>query len=186
MTPCELKELIDGCCNNNRTAQEKLYMHFYAAMFKTCLRYTDDEHNALTILNDAFLKVFKNIRRYDSGVGSFKPWLKTIVINTAIDHIRAGKASTASIHIGCIEDIGEQDPVLATTWKQEEIKCHLKLLPQITRLVVNLFAFDGYTHKDIARQLNITETTSRWHLSQARKRLRVSMNLKGNNKEKYV
>ncbi|MEO5892350.1 MAG: RNA polymerase sigma factor [Ferruginibacter sp.] len=185
MTEEDIYELIDACGNNSRIAQENLYKHFYADMFRTCQRYTGQPHDALTILNDAFLKVFRSISTYNRDLGNFKSWLKTIVINTAIDHTRRYKKEIRLIHIDHIEEQGDDDFQLNYNWKQEEILQHFKLLPTVTRVVVNLFAFDGYSHKDIAEELNISETTSRWHLAEARKRLKNSMQLKQNKLAKY-
>ena len=185
MTDEDLTEFIKGCQCNNRWAQESLYKYFYDDMFRTCQRYTEDAHQALSILNDAFLKVFLNISKYKKETGSFKVWLKTIVINTAIDYTRSCKKEIRLIHIDSITEQGNDDFILHYNWKQEELLQHFKLLPAVTRVVINLFAFDGYTHKDIARHLNITETTSRWHLSEARKRLKNTMQLKQPKMVKY-
>lgn len=172
----ELHELIKGCNQNNRAAQEGLYKYFYADMFCICQRYTpDDPHDALSILNDAFLKVFRSISKYKEELGSFKSWLKTIVINTAIDHVRMSKKDIRIIHIDQVQEQGEDDFNLHYGWKEEEIMEHFKLLPAVTRLVINLFAFDGYSHKDISEHLDISENTSRWHLAEGRKRLKASM-----------
>jgi RNA polymerase sigma factor (sigma-70 family) len=170
--------LIEECKANDRAAQEMLYKYFYPDMFRLCQRYAQHPHEALTILNDAFLKVFRNITQYNKDLGIFKSWLKTIIINTAIDHTRRSKRETYVIHIDQLQEQGDDDFQLAYNWKLEELLHHFNLLPSVTRIVVNLFAFDGYTHKDIAEQLNISETTSRWHLAEARKRLRGSMQLK--------
>lgn len=146
-------------------------------MFRTCQRYTDDPHIALTILNDAFLKVFRSMLQYKEQLGSFRSWLKTVVINTAIDHTRKQKGENQVVHIDTVQERGDDDYDLHYTWNHEAITQHLKLLPPITRIVINLFAFDGYTYKDIAAQLDITEATSRWHVAEARKRLKKSMQL---------
>jgi RNA polymerase sigma factor (sigma-70 family) len=147
-------------------------------MFRTCQRYTADAHEALSILNDAFLKVFLHISQYKKETGSFKAWLKTIVINTAIDFTRSCKKDIRVIHIDSVAEQGNDDFTLHYNWKQEELLQHFKQLPAVTRVVINLFAFDGFTHKDIAERLNITETTSRWHLAEARKKLKNTMQLK--------
>lgn len=181
----ELDELIDGCNCNNRSAQEKLYRYFYADMYRTCQRYTDDPHHALTILNDAFLKLFTSIDQYRASRGKFTPWFKTIVINTAIDHTRKLKKERLTINIEQVQEQGKDDFQLNYHWKQEEVLQHFKILPTVTRVVINMFAFDGYTHKDIAERLNISETTSRWHLAEARKRLKNSMQLKQSKLAKY-
>ena len=185
MSQRALDELIEGCCRNNRTAQEELYKYFYADMFRTCRRYAENPHDALTILNDAFLKVFRSISQYQHSLGNFKAWLKTIVINTAIDHTRRLKKEMQLVHIDQVAEQGDDDFQMNYNWKQEEILQHFKQLPHVTRVVINLFAFDGYTHKDIAAQLNISETTSRWHLAEARKRLKSSMQLTSSKLAKY-
>jgi RNA polymerase sigma factor (sigma-70 family) len=185
LNPNELDELIKGCHRNDRVAQENLYKYFYADMFRTCQRYTDDPHLALTMLNDAFLKVFRGISQFNHELGGFKAWLKTIIINTAIDHTRKLKKEAHIIHIDLVQEKGDEDFHLNYQWKQEEILQHLKLLPPITRVVMNLFAFDGYTHKDISEQLNISETTSRWHVAEGRKRLKKSMQMKQSKLAKY-
>lgn len=185
MSAKELDELIRDCARNNRFAQENLYKYFYSEMFSTCQRYTEHPHETLTILNDSFLKVFRCISIYKKELGNFRSWLKTIVINTAIDHTRRCKKDIRLIHIDHIEEPGEEDFILNYNWKQEEILQHFKILPNVTRIVINLFAFDGYTHKDIAEELNISETTSRWHLAEARKKLKSAMLLKKDKLARY-
>lgn len=147
-------------------------------MYVTCRRYAEHPHDALTILNDGFLKAFTNISKYNSELGSFKPWLKTIIIHTAIDHTRSASRGTQLIHIDNLREQGDEDFHLNFSWQQEEILQHLKLLPSVTRTVINLFAFDGFSHRDIAQQLGISENTSRWHVSEARKKLMLSMQIK--------
>lgn len=147
-------------------------------MFRICQRYATHPHEALTILNDAFLKVFRSIHQYREEKGKMNAWVKTIVINTAIDFTRRQKKEAYIIHIDQIHEQGDEDLLLSYRWKREELLHHFNKLPSVTKIVINLFAFDGYTHKDIAELLNITETTSRWHLAEARKRLRSSMQLK--------
>jgi RNA polymerase sigma factor (sigma-70 family) len=177
---------IEGCRKNDRQSQEAMYRHFYNDMYVTCKRYADDPHDALTILNDGYLKAFSNISKYRPELGNFKPWLKTIIIHTAIDFTRKQKQSTQIIHIDNIREQGQEDFILNYNWKQEEILQHFKTLPSVTRLVINLFAFDGYSHKDIAEELDISETTSRWHVSEARKRLKVSMQLVQHKKDNQI
>lgn len=185
MNQNELYEVIEGCNRNNRAAQETLYKHFYADMFRVCQRYTDDPHEALSIVNDSFLKVFKSIAQYKQTLAPFKPWLKTIVINTAIDHLRKHKKDMRLVHIDQVQEQGDDDFKLNYNWKHEELMYHFNRLPTVTRLVINLYAFDGYSHKDIAEQLDISETTSRWHVAEARKRLKVSLQLNKNKMAKH-
>lgn len=182
MTQEELQVILEECRQNKRPAQEKLYKYFYADMFRLCQRYVSDPHTSLSILNDAFLKVFKNIAYYKETLGHFKSWLKTIIINTAIDHLRSQKKDMRLVHIDQVQEQGDEDFILRHQWKHDELMQHMECLPHITRTVVNLFAFDGFSHKEIAQHLDITETTSRWHLSEARKRLRESLQLNSSKK----
>ncbi|RYZ99603.1 MAG: sigma-70 family RNA polymerase sigma factor [Sphingobacteriaceae bacterium] len=177
MNQSELYELIEGCKTNSRQAQESIYKHFYAEMFVTSKRYADDSHDALTILNDGFLKAFIHISKYKTDKGSFSTWLKTIIINTAIDHTRKQKRSAQVIHIDSVLEQGDEDFQLSFKESREEIVQHLKTLPPVTRMVINLFAFDSYDYKEIAEMLGISESTSRWHVSEARKKLKRSMQL---------
>jgi len=174
----ELYELIKGCRQNSRDAQEKIYKHFYAEMFVICKRYAEHSHDALTILNDGFLKAFMHITKYRTEAGSFTPWLKTIIINTAIDYTRSVKRGAHIIHIDSVHEQGDDDVYLSSTQYREEIMEHLKLLPPVTRIVINLFAFDSYDYKEIATTLGISESTTRWHVGEARKKLKRSMQLK--------
>ncbi|WP_301929786.1 RNA polymerase sigma factor [Ferruginibacter sp.] len=178
MSQDELYIHIAGCRLNDRCSQEAIYKHFYKDMFVTCKRYAEDPHDALTILNDGFLKAFTNILKYSAELGDFKPWLKTIIINTAIDHTRNRKKGTQVIHIDNIQEQGNDDFQLNFNHSMEEVAQHLKALPSVTRIVINLFAFDGYDYKEIAEKLGISESTSRWHVSEARKKLKQSMQFK--------
>jgi RNA polymerase sigma factor (sigma-70 family) len=175
----ELDIILEHCRLNHRPSQEKLYKYYYADMFRLCQRYMPDPHIALSILNDAFLKAFQNIGKYQESLGNFKSWLKTIIINTAIDYLRKYKKDMRLIHIDIdmVQEKGNEDFHLNYQWKHEELMQYLLQLPSVTRTVLNLFAFDGFSHKEIALQLDISETTSRWHLAEARKRLRQSMQL---------
>lgn len=143
-----------------------------------CKRYADHTHDSLTILNDGFLKAFINIEKYKIELGSFESWLKTIIINTAIDYTRSIKRKARIVHIDSMLEEGNDDFWLNYVVHKEEIIQHLNLLPAVTRVVINLFAFDGYNYKDIAGMLGISESTIRWHVSEARKKLKCSMQLK--------
>lgn len=146
-------------------------------MFAICRRYADDPHDALSILNDGFLKAFMNISKYRSERGSFAPWLKTIIINTAIDFTRSNKKTAQVIHIDSVLEQGNDDFQLSFNQYKEEITQHLQLLPPVTRIVINLFAFDSYDYKEIAGMLGISESTTRWHVGEARKKLKRSLQL---------
>lgn len=173
----ELYELIEGCRRNERDAQKAIYEYYYSEMFALCKRYAEHSHDALSIMNDGFLKAFMNIARYRQDKGSFTPWLKTIIINTAIDFTRSIKKTAQVIHIDSVLEQADEDFQLGFKQYKEELAQHLQLLPPITRIVINLFAFDSYDYKEIAGMLGISESTTRWHVGEARKKLRRSLQL---------
>lgn len=178
MNQDELYNLIEGCRGNDRRAQELIYKHFFQEMLVVCKRYAENRHDTLTILNDGFLKAFMNIEKYKYELGNFEAWLKTIIINTAIDYTRSIKRKSRIVHIDSMLEQGNDDFWLNYVVHKEEIIQHLNLLPTVTRIVINLFAFDGYNYKDIAAMLGISESTIRWHVSDARKKLKYSLQLK--------
>ena len=136
-----------------------------------CLRYAYTKTDASEILNDSFLKVLKNIKKYKDEF-SFKPWFKKIIINTAIDYYRknARFASMLEIEEAENEDFNiEQIDTLAYA----DLKKVLDKLPEMYRLVFNLYEIEGYTHNEIAGKLAINVSTSRSYLTRAKKKLRV-------------
>jgi RNA polymerase sigma-70 factor (ECF subfamily) len=166
----ELQQLIDGCKAGDRRCQEMLYRKFYGRMMTTCLRYTSNPDDALEALNNGFLKVFRNLSQY-KGSGSFDGWVYNIVRNSVIDHLRKRLkySETASLETAEAESI-----VTENACEQMDAAALLKLLdilPEATRTVFNLFAIEGFGHKEIGKLLGISEGTSKWHVAQARKQL---------------
>ena len=163
-------ELINGCINNNRKAQEHLYKKFYGPMASICLRYTRNHEDAIEVLHNGFLKVFKNIHTYDTGKASLYTWVRTIIINSAIDFVRQrGKFHT---HIE-LEKVDEPaiDADAIQRMSSHEVLLLVQKLSPATQTVFNLYVVEGYNHREIANLLGISEGTSKWHLSEARKQL---------------
>ena len=169
----QVTKLVNGCIGNERTAQENLYKHFYAKMLRICYRYLKTNDLAQEAVNEGFLKVFQNIKTYDAQKGDLGAWICTIIIRTAIDYNRKEfKFFT--------EDYNDQDegdfflePVILSKLYAEDILKTIQQLPDATRVIFNLSVIDGYSHKEISTQLNITEGTSRWHLAEGKKKLRA-------------
>ncbi len=162
--------IIKNCRSGRLKHQEKLYKHFYGYAMGICLRYAYTKTDASEILNDSFLKVFKNIKKYDEKK-AFRPWLKTIVVNTAIDYYRKNAKFRATLEI----EEAEQEAINVDqidSLNLEDIKKILDQLPEMYRLVFNLYEIEGYTHKEIANNLKIDESTSRSYLTRAKKKLR--------------
>jgi RNA polymerase sigma-70 factor (ECF subfamily) len=162
--------LIEGCINNDRRAQEELYKHFYGSMNALCLQYTNNNEDALEVLHNGFLKVFKNIGKYRDTKGSLYTWIRTIIVHTAIDFIRQHDRVFTKTDLDSFREQKVEVDVLHRLSAQGLPKL-LKRLPTSTQAVFNLFVVEGYSHREIAIIQNISEGTSNSHLSQARKTL---------------
>jgi RNA polymerase sigma-70 factor (ECF subfamily) len=166
--PENLKEILDGCRNDSRKAQEKLYRNYYKAMMSLCLRYTKKEEDALEVLNTGFLKIFKNIHRYDAVRASLFTWMRTIIVNSCLDFI---KSKQLQFQIGELNDTIEVEipPDAISKMKTGELLRLVRELPPATQAIFNLYVTEGYNHKEIGKLMGISEGTSKWHLSEARK-----------------
>ncbi|MGZ3853453.1 MAG: RNA polymerase sigma factor [Flavisolibacter sp.] len=163
-------DIVSGCKKGDRKAQEKLYKNYYRAMMAICLRYTKNDEDALEVLNNGFLKVFKNIQRYDSKQASLYTWIRTIVINSCLDFIKQKQKLQKVNELN--EDVEVHiDPEVVSKFKTAELLNQVRRLTAATQAVFNLYVIEGYNHKEIAALLNISEGTSKWHLSEARKNL---------------
>jgi len=131
------------------------------------MRYSRDEHDAADILSLAFVKAFKSLHSYDAAKGNFHGWLKKIVVNEALDHIRQRSRFTTHELEDADEPIINSAIVEATD--AAEIMHFIRQLPPATHAVFVLYAIEGYAHKEVAAELGISEGTSKWHLSEARK-----------------
>jgi len=168
-------QLIKGCKANERPAQESLFKLFYAEMLRLCYRYMQSDDLAKEALNTGFLKVFQHISTFDEKKGEPGAWIRTIMVRCCID-LRRKEIKFSETNL-MTEEAGEQfipPPVLEKLYAEDIIKC-IRLLPGATQLVFNLSVIDGYSHKEIGEQLNITESTSRWHLSEGKKQLRAML-----------
>ncbi len=133
-----------------------------------CMRYTQNEEDAVEVLNNGFLKVFMKIQRYDPAQASLYTWIRTVVINTCLDFIKQ-KARTNQ-HKELDETVEVYIDAEAISKMEVSRLLHLvRQLPPATQAVFNLYVVDGYNHKEIGQLLNISDGTSKWHLSEARK-----------------
>jgi RNA polymerase sigma factor (sigma-70 family) len=169
-----INEIIEGCKNNNQLTQEVLYKSYYRVMMTLCVRYTKNESEAVEVMNTAFYKVFKNIKTYNKSKASLYTWIRTIVINTCIDFNK-----TKIIEVDAIEqaaDVGEL-PVVFSKMAAQDILVYIRQLPNATQTVFNLYVIEGYNHIEIAKLLGISQGTSKWHLSEAKKKLQKLINI---------
>lgn len=166
----ELQLLILQCAANNRRSQEKLYLMFYPALFALCRKFFSDEHEALEALNDGMLKVYINIGGYNAAKGLFFNWVYTIIRNTALDKLKIKKQTPENV-LGDVLNISFTDnPLNGLEWK--DIYKLLDALAPATRVVCSLFYLEGFLIKEISEKLDISEGTVKWHLSEARCKLK--------------
>ena len=164
------EELIRKCKKGDLKYLEKLYKHYYGYAMGVGLRYLSNRDDALEVVNDAFIKVFGSISSFNSE-NPFKPWLRRIVVNTAIDRRRKNlryleqadieEATFVSREAQVIEEMGVQ-----------EIKALINSLPEMQQMIFNLYEIDGYNHEEIGGMLGIPESSSRVYLSRAKDKLR--------------
>ena len=163
------QELVAGCINNERRAQEALYRRFFPEMMRMCRRYTRDEDTAIEIVNNGFLRVFKKIHTF-AFKGSLEGWVRRLVYHSMADHFRD---NARYLHFLVLEDRDEAIPERGhEVFYEEDILRAVRTLPPVSQEVFRLYAIEGYSHAEIAASLSISEGTSKWHLSTARQKLR--------------
>lgn len=168
-------QLVKGCINNDRSAQEALYKLFYADMLRVCHSYLPDKELAKEAFNSGFLKVFQSIKNFDVEKGELGGWIRKVMIYTAIDLCRKElKFTSLTLNEQDQDDFFIQPAILEKLYF-EEILANIRLLPYATQTVFNLSVLDGFSHKEIGEQLNISEGTSRWHLAEAKRKLRAML-----------
>ncbi|MGV3596359.1 MAG: RNA polymerase sigma factor [Bacteroidota bacterium] len=167
------EELIKGCIREDRTCQQKLYKTYAGKMLVVCLRYCRSRQEAEDILQDGFIRVFDNIKKFSFN-GSFEGWVRRIMINCALRNYR--KSSYQKEQIGIAEDYDiPEDTGVYDKLSEKELMVMINDLPEGYRMVFNLYAIEGYSHKEIADTLGINEGTSRSQLNKARKQLQKKL-----------
>lgn len=173
------QELITACKKGKRTAQNQLYNQYCEAMLNVAMRYCKNQEEAEDALQDAFLKIFKNIVNFEGRhEGSLTQWIKTIVINSALSSVRKNKKHHFTDDIDDYKIADENDYYVNLEETSEKNEKHKMILNAVQKLppgyqsVFNLYVMEGYTHGEIAEILEITENTSKSQLSKARKFLK--------------
>ena len=165
--------IINGCKQNDPLCQQQLYKFYYPDMIKIGYRYAGDADGAGIIYNNAMLKVFKNISNY-TDEGKLEPWIKTIVINCAIDFCKKKNIFKRSVPYIAEDEIIIMPEVFDSV-SGKEMQQIIAQLPAATATVFNLYIYEGFTHKQISERLGIHEGTSKWHVSEAKKLLKTKL-----------
>jgi len=165
------ESIINACLKGDQLAQKALISIYYSFAKNIGMRYVENKQEVDEIINDSFLKIFNNLAKYDHSQ-PFKAWIRKIIVNTAIDHFRKNQQFNYNNQSN-IEDIGdvEVDENIISKISSEEILLLINKLSPSYRIVFNLFVIEGYTHREIADMLGISEGTSKSNLMDARKKL---------------
>ncbi len=170
------EEIIDGCRQGNTQCQEVLFERYAPLIMTVCRRYEQPDFGASDILQETFILVFRKIHQFDSNKGNIESWIKKIAVNTALKVIRKRKIKFVNIddNQGSVKELPEESIEIETI-SEEYLLEKIKELPPGYRMVFNLYVIEGYTHKEIAQQLNISDQTSKSQLSKAKKLLRSKL-----------
>ena len=170
------QSVIDACKNNDAKAQMQLYDLYCEAMLNVANRYVKDTFTAEDVMQEAFIKAFKNIQSYKEEV-AFGAWLKRIVINQSIDWLKKKKLELISINdeVTTIIEEDKDDWNVAPTISYQEIVSCIQKLKDKYRVVLTLFLLEGYDHGEISQILGISEVTSRTHLLRGKKKVQEQL-----------
>jgi RNA polymerase sigma factor (sigma-70 family) len=159
-------QLVQRCLQGDTKAQQKLFEGFYGKMLGVCLRYTQNREEAKDILQDGFIKVFQKLEQY-TFTAPLDAWVKRIMVNTAIDHCRKNSSEPVVKDIDDAYDLYEEGDVISEMTHNDLLNC-LQDLPSGYRMVFNMNVIEGYSHKEIAESMKVTEGTSRSQLCKAK------------------
>jgi len=167
-----IDKLIAGCSKGDRKCQQIIYEKFYMKMMGVCLRYASNKQEAQDLVHDGFIKVFENIKKYNYS-GSFEGWTRRIMVNTAIDYYRKNKNifTKESQDFANLESEEPDQDVLSQLRTEDIMKAVQSLSPGY-RAVFNLYVVEGYSHKEVSKELGISIGTSKSNLAKAKKNLR--------------
>ncbi|GJM29755.1 MAG: DNA-directed RNA polymerase sigma-70 factor [Cyclobacteriaceae bacterium] len=177
-------QLIDGCCKGDRTLQRELYQRYSASMLMVCMRYCKSRSDAEDILQDAFIKVFKNIKNFKKQ-STLGYWIKKIVVNTALNFQRGKLYLFPMLELDDATNTTLADQAISNC-SLEELLGMIQTLPVGCQVIFNLYAIEGYNHREIAEMLEISDGTSKSQYARARTILRQLVSKANNiNYEKY-
>lgn len=165
------KALIDGCVRNDRRSQEALYRQYFSVMMGMCMRYAKNQDVAMEIVNMGFLKIFKKIHTY-SYKGSFEGWMKRLVFHSLSDYYKKESRQIQFLDLPLVEKNADNSTALERLYFEDILQL-VDQLKGASKEVFWMFAVEGFTHREIGEKLNISTGTSKWHVSEARKKLQL-------------
>ena len=177
------RKIIEGCIKGKRKAHNLLYRKFAPVMLGICMRYARDRSEAEDVVQEGFIKVFLNISKFRLE-GSFEGWIKRIMINTSIDHFHKLRSMNHQTDFDNIDDISDTNSDGHDNAKYDNIDLShdtllgmIRTLPAGYKMVFNLYAIEGYSHREIAEALDISVSTSKTQLFKARKAIQKKISV---------
>lgn len=160
-------ELAKRCTTGDREAQRVLFTQHSRLMMTVCLRYADNRQEAEDMLQEGFIKVFAHINQYE-GKGALGGWIRKVMVNTALNYLRQQKHHRKLADVEAAEEVEALDSDAVESMSADDLIKLISTMPSGYRTVFNLFAVEGYSHKEISEMMNITESTSKTQFLKAR------------------
>lgn len=165
--------LVTACARGERWAQKALYESYFHQLLPVCNRYAANSSEAMDLLHEGFIKIFKNIDRYQPNT-SLGAWMRRLTINTCIDQYRK-EVRRRTEDVDASFDLSTDEADAVSQCSEKEILAAVQQLSPVYRTIFNLYAIEGFSHKEIGEQLGITESTSRSNLVKARQKLKGAL-----------
>lgn len=180
--------LIQGCLRNEASAQQELYYRYSPKMLSVCYRYAKSREDAEDMLQEGFIKVFTQIHQFQNR-GALEGWIRRIIVHTCINNLKKNKKFSDSVDIIHAASVPVREENIPSILQAKQVVECIRLLPMGYRTVLNLYAIEGYSHREIAEILDIEESTSRSQYTRAKAMLEdilVRKNILTRNTEKNV
>jgi len=159
--------ILAGCLQNDATAQRELYNHYSPRMLSVCYRFAQSREDAEDMLQEGFIKVFTQIHTFQNK-GSFEGWIRRIIVHTCINFLKKYKKFNDNVELGFAGYLSVKEETIPSLMQAKQVVECIRLLPVGYRTVLNLYAIEGYNHKEIASMLEIEESTSRSQYTRAK------------------
>ena len=161
------EEILQGCLQNNAAAQKELYQRFSSKMLAVCYRYGHNREDAEDMLQEGFIKVFSQIHTFEHR-GALEGWIRRITVHTSNNILKKNKRFNESVDLIHATALHVREDVIPSVLQAKEVVECIRLLPIGYRTVLNLYAIEGFSHKEIAGMLDIEESTSRSQYTRAK------------------
>jgi RNA polymerase sigma-70 factor (ECF subfamily) len=159
--------MLQGCIRNDASAQQELYHHYSPKMLSVCYRYAKNREDAEDMLQEGFIKVFMQIRQFQNR-GALEGWIRKIMVHTCINSLKKNKKFSESVDIIYANSIHVREDAIPSILQAKQVVECIRLLPMGYKTVLNLYAIEGYSHKEIGEMLDIEESTSRSQYTRAK------------------